>query len=99
MNRISYRNWNDGDHIGVGYGRETCNPAASRGGRGEPHRTEVYRMKFYIDGKKVTKKVAMEKAGAERFGMMLKDAKQAHAEDPNEQISFMVPGGILTIEI
>ena len=30
---------------------------------------------------------------------MLEDAKQAHAEDPNEQISFMVPGGILTIEI
>ena len=28
INRISYRNWNDGDHIGVGYGRETCNPAA-----------------------------------------------------------------------
>lgn len=56
-------------------------------------------MKFYIDGKKVTKKAAMDKAGAERFGMMLKDAKQAHAEDPHEQISFMVPGGILTIEI
>ena len=28
INRISSRNWNDGDHIGVGYGRETCNPAA-----------------------------------------------------------------------
>ena len=28
INRISYRNWNDGDHMGVGYGRETCNPAA-----------------------------------------------------------------------
>lgn len=28
MMRISYRNWNDGDHIGAGYGRETCNPAA-----------------------------------------------------------------------
>lgn len=28
INRIVYRNWNDGDHIGVGYGRETCNPAA-----------------------------------------------------------------------
>ena len=28
INRISYRNWNDGDHIGVWYGRETCNPAA-----------------------------------------------------------------------
>ena len=26
--RIHYRNWNDGDHIGVGYGRETCNAAA-----------------------------------------------------------------------
>lgn len=56
-------------------------------------------MKFYINGKKVTKKAATEKAGTERFGRMLKDAKQAHAEDPNEQISFMVPGGILTIEI
>ena len=28
VTRIVYRNWNDGDHIGVGYGRETCNPAA-----------------------------------------------------------------------
>ena len=26
--RLGYRNWNDGDHIGVGYGKETCNPAA-----------------------------------------------------------------------
>lgn len=26
--RISYRNYNDGDHIGVGYGNETCNPPA-----------------------------------------------------------------------
>ena len=26
--RIVYRNFNDGDHIGVGYGKETCNPAA-----------------------------------------------------------------------
>jgi hypothetical protein len=28
VSRIGYRNYNDGDHIGVGYGRETCNPAA-----------------------------------------------------------------------
>lgn len=28
VSRIGYRNFNDGDHIGVGYGRETCNPAA-----------------------------------------------------------------------
>lgn len=26
--RIGYRNYNDGDHVGVGYGKETCNPAA-----------------------------------------------------------------------
>ncbi|WP_304964965.1 hypothetical protein [uncultured Oscillibacter sp.] len=56
-------------------------------------------MKFYINGKKVTKKAVTEKAGAERLGRMLEEAKQTHAEDPNEQISFMVPGGILTIEI
>jgi len=28
VSRIAYRNWNDGDHVGVGYGKETCNPAA-----------------------------------------------------------------------
>ncbi|PSL10166.1 hypothetical protein EI53_01228 [Fusobacterium naviforme] len=25
--RIGYRNFNDGDHLGIDYGRETCNPA------------------------------------------------------------------------
>lgn len=25
--RIEYRNWNDGDHLGIGYGKETCNAA------------------------------------------------------------------------
>lgn len=28
VSRIGHRNYNDGDHIGVGYGKETCNPAA-----------------------------------------------------------------------
>ena len=28
MARIGYRNFNDGDHNGVDYGKETCNPAA-----------------------------------------------------------------------
>ena len=28
ISRLAYRNSNDGDHIGVGYGRQTCNPAA-----------------------------------------------------------------------
>lgn len=26
--RIGYRFFNDGDHVGIGYGKETCNPAA-----------------------------------------------------------------------
>lgn len=28
ISRISYRRFNDGDRIGVGYGKETCNAAA-----------------------------------------------------------------------
>lgn len=28
VNQIVYRNSNDGDHVGVGYGNKTCNPAA-----------------------------------------------------------------------
>lgn len=28
VNKILYRHWNDGDHIGVGYGNETCNAPA-----------------------------------------------------------------------
>ena len=28
VSRISYRYYNDGDRIGIGYGKETCNPAA-----------------------------------------------------------------------
>ena len=28
VSRIGFRFYNDGDHIGVGYGNETCNPAA-----------------------------------------------------------------------
>ena len=28
VSRIGYRFFNDGDHVGIGYGKETCNPAA-----------------------------------------------------------------------
>ena len=28
VSRIGYRFYNDGDQVGIGYGRETCNPAA-----------------------------------------------------------------------
>lgn len=28
MSRIAYRFYNDGDQVGIGYGKKTCNPAA-----------------------------------------------------------------------
>lgn len=28
MSRIAYRFYNDGDQVGMGYGKQTCNPAA-----------------------------------------------------------------------
>lgn len=28
MSRIAYRYYNDGDQVGMGYGKQTCNPAA-----------------------------------------------------------------------
>jgi len=37
--RIGYRNWNDGDHIGVGYGKETCNTVSAEY-RGSRHRKD-----------------------------------------------------------
>lgn len=55
-------------------------------------------MTFYINNKKVSKAMAQKVAGAERFKEILVEAKEAHAEDPYEQISFMVSGGMLAIE-
>ena len=55
-------------------------------------------MKFYLNGEKISRKEAQELAGAERFGRMVEEAREAHSEDPNEEIDFMVRGGTLTIE-
>ena len=55
-------------------------------------------MKFYLNGKKISRKEAQELAGAGRFGRMVEEAREAHSEDPNEENDFMVRGGTLTIE-
>ena len=55
-------------------------------------------MKFYLHGKKISRKEAQKLAGAERFGRMVEEAREAHSEDPNEEIDYMVRGGTLTIE-
>ncbi len=53
--------------------------------------------KFYLKGKKITQKAAKEILGS-RFDATMKDAKETYREDPNIEISYMVSGGILTIE-
>lgn len=54
--------------------------------------------KFYIDGKKTTRKAVKEQVGEERLARMLKEAKEAFIEDPLEQTSFFLGKGMLTIE-
>lgn len=44
--------------------------------------------KYYLNGKKITKKAAIEFLGEERFNARLSEAKQAFMEDPNEEISW-----------
>ena len=46
-------------------------------------------MKYYKNGKQITKKEAIEWLGEQRFDARVADAKEAHAEDPNEEISWM----------
>ena len=55
-------------------------------------------MKLYLNGKKISRKQALELAGAGCFGRMVEEAREAHSEDPNEEIAYMVRGGTLTIE-
>ncbi len=55
-------------------------------------------MTFYLNNKHITKKEATAAAGNERINAILEDAKEAHAEDPLSEISYMVSGGILSIE-
>ena len=39
MSRIGYRFYNDGDQLGIGYGKETCNPATLQDGSLESRAT------------------------------------------------------------
>lgn len=50
---------------------------------------------YKYNGKKISKAQAMEIAGKERFARMLKEAKEAFMEDPNQDSSYMVSGGFL----
>ena len=57
------------------------------------------RTKFYLDGKKLTKKALQERIGDERLKRMLQEAKETFMEDPLIQNDFYLGReGMLTIE-
>lgn len=57
------------------------------------------RTKFYLDGKKITKKALQERIGEERLKRLVQEAKETFLEDPLVQNDFYLGReGMLTIE-
>ena len=57
------------------------------------------RTKFYLNGKKITKKALQERIGEERLKRLVQEAKEAFLEDPLIQNDFYLGReGMLTIE-
>ena len=55
--------------------------------------------KFYLDGKKITKKALQERIGEERLKRLIQEAKETFLEDPLIQNDiFIGREGMLTIE-
>lgn len=50
-----------------------------------------------LNGKKISKKAASEKFGKEEMDRMIREAKEALAEDPLEETSWWVGEGMLSI--
>lgn len=60
---------------------------------------EAMKTKFYINGKKTTRKAVKESIGVEQLEKMVKDAKETYREDPLIQNDFFLGSkGMLTIE-
>ncbi len=53
--------------------------------------------KFYLNGKKTTRKAIKEQIGEDRLAKMLKEAKEACREDPLIENDFFIGNGMLTI--
>lgn len=57
------------------------------------------RTKFYLNGKKITKKALQERIGEERLKKLVQEAKETFLEDPLIQNDFYLGReGMLTIE-
>ena len=55
--------------------------------------------KFYLNGKKITKKALQERIGEERLKRLVEEAKETFLEDPLTQNDFYLGrDGMLTIE-
>jgi hypothetical protein len=54
--------------------------------------------KFYLDGKKATKKSIEELVGKERLNRYLDEARETYREDPLIQNDFFLGRQMLTIE-
>ena len=55
--------------------------------------------KFYLNGKKITKKALQERIGEERLKKLVQEAKETFLEDPLIQNDFYLGReGMLTIE-
>lgn len=50
-----------------------------------------------LNGKKISKKAASEKFGKEEMDRMIREAKEAFAKDPLEEISWWMGVGMLSI--
>ena len=53
--------------------------------------------KFYLNGKKITRKAIQEQLGADWLVRILKEAKETFMTDPLIQNDFFIGNGMLTI--
>lgn len=54
--------------------------------------------RFYLNGKRTTKTALVEKIGADRVKSYVRQAREIKRIDPNEQASWFIGFGMLTIE-
>ena len=58
------------------------------------------KIKFYLNGKKTTRKAIKDLIGEERLNRYIEESKEAYRNDPYEQNSyFLGSNGCLTIEL
>ena len=53
---------------------------------------------IYLNGKKISKKQAIEKVGEERLKRMINEAKEEFKQDPYTDNSWFIGSGMMSIE-